>query len=664
MTLPIAQGSTRLDGKRLYYVSAAASLALMTGDYSRCYRLLKEWRETGDAESEGTFTWFLTLVGDYEDARSAGLRALNKSALARNGYRHVAIDMLHLANSAQHLGSTREALDWLSRALRITRSLRGSDLDSFALQIAADVALQKGLPGIATLLLDQAITSVGETVWDTNAASILLLYGRALERSGDSATADHVYEVAAQRGAREHGSALITADSVRADLAARRGDIPLALQLSEEAFRTVLDGRSRIGQENYKLSFVANSQSVGEQYLRLHAEASVPAPTLLDSIEAWRLQVFKDIYLGGLSSEAPPQRIADALQAALRRDEAYVAYTIGEQWSEAILVSPSAVSAVRLPIDRAGIFRDLAALRHWLSPSMADAVTFIRVDRVPPELEAALHDLHDKLISPLGLGSEVRFLAISPDESLAGLPWGALLDPETTVDAVKRRRGFQALRPLYQRLATAIIPSAQILLRSMPVSTDSTASSGGVGLVGAFEGLSASQKAVTSLPGRGSVNQGLPELGHGVEELSAIAKTFQTQPLTVLLDSTSLRKETGFSQPQLASSQAVLGLLPRSSIVHIVGHAVFNSQAPMESEILLDRESRSSITAEDLLKLDLSNTRLVVLSARETGQGQMATGGETFGFLRGLMGANARSAVLSLWPVDDTATAELASRFY
>src|SRR5437763_2719082 len=326
--------------------------------------------------------------------------------------------------------------------------------------------------------------------------------------------------------AREHGSALITADSVRADLAARRGDIPLALQLSEEAFRTVLDGRSRIGQENYKLSFVANSQSVGEQYLRLHAEASVPAPTLLDSIEAWRLQVFKDIYLGGLSSEAPPQRIADALQAALRRDEAYVAYTIGEQWSEAILVSPSAVSAVRLPIDRAGIFRDLAALRHWLSPSMADAVTFIRADRVPPELEAALHDLHDKLISPLGLGSEVRFLAISPDESLAGLPWGALLDPETTVDAVKRRLGFQALRPLYQRLAIAIIPSAQILLRSMPVSTDSTASRGGVGLVGAFEGLSASQKAVTSLPGRGSGNQGLPELGHGVEALSAIDKSF------------------------------------------------------------------------------------------------------------------------------------------
>ena len=49
----------------------------------------------------------------------------------------------------------------------------------------------------------------------------------------------------------------------------------LALKLSKEAFCTVLDGRSRIGQEYYKLSFIATSQSVAEQYLRLHAKAGV-----------------------------------------------------------------------------------------------------------------------------------------------------------------------------------------------------------------------------------------------------------------------------------------------------------------------------------------------------------------------------------------------------
>jgi hypothetical protein len=255
----------------LHYLSAAANLALATGDYSRSYRLLREWREIGTAASEGTFTWFLTSVGDYRQARTAGLRALNRATAERDD-RYVAVDMLHLANAAQHLGRTGEALDWLSRALRL---VRGSDLEAFALQIAADIALQNRLPGIATLLLDQAIISVDETVWDANGASILLLYGKALERGGNAKIADLVYQAAAERGRRERGSALITADSVRADLAARRGDMALALKLSKEAFCTVLDGGSRIGQEYYKLSFIATSQSVREQYLRLHAKAGV-----------------------------------------------------------------------------------------------------------------------------------------------------------------------------------------------------------------------------------------------------------------------------------------------------------------------------------------------------------------------------------------------------
>jgi hypothetical protein len=124
-----------------------------------------------------------------------------------------------------------------------------------------------------TLLLDQAIISVDETVWDTNGTSILLLYGKALERRGIATIADLAYQAAAERGRRERGGALITAISLRADLAARRGDMALALKLSREAFCTVLDGRSRIAPVYYKPSFIATSQSVGDQYRRLHAKA-------------------------------------------------------------------------------------------------------------------------------------------------------------------------------------------------------------------------------------------------------------------------------------------------------------------------------------------------------------------------------------------------------
>ena len=35
-------------------------------------------------------------------------------------------------------------------------------------------------------------------------------------------------------------------------------------------------------------------------------------------------------------------------------------------------------------IDRSGLSRDVASLRHWLNPSMADSAIFIRADRIPP----------------------------------------------------------------------------------------------------------------------------------------------------------------------------------------------------------------------------------------------------------------------------------------
>src|SRR5262249_28540732 len=55
---------------------------------------------------------------------------------------------------------------------------------------------------------------------------------------------------------------------------------------------------------------------------------------------------------------------------------------------------------------------------------------------------------------------------------------------------------------------------------------------------------------------------------------------------------------------------------------------------------------------------------LVVLSACETGLGQEGGGEGLMGFSQALLSKGARSLVLSLWKVDDTATALLMVRFY
>jgi len=97
-----------------------------------------------------------------------------------------------------------------------------------------------------------------------------------------------------------------------------------------------------------------------------------------------------------------------------------------------------------------------------------------------------------------------------------------------------------------------------------------------------------------------------------------------------------------------------------SSIIHIATHGRFREDQPMFSGIHM---TDGWLSVYDLLQLRLP-ADLITLSGCSTGLNVVSAGDEIMGLARGLIGAGARSALLSLWDVQDQTTTEFMKSFY
>jgi len=130
--------------------------------------------------------------------------------------------------------------------------------------------------------------------------------------------------------------------------------------------------------------------------------------------------------------------------------------------------------------------------------------------------------------------------------------------------------------------------------------------------------------------------RGLRRLPGAAVEASAVGRALGATPL---LDTR-------------ATARAVRKTLPGKAIVHLATHGVLDEVAPTLSSLAL--AGPDELTVAQLMGLDL-DADLVVLSACDTGRGDITGAGDVVGLARGLLAAGARHAVVSLWPVDDVA---------
>ena len=84
----------------------------------------------------------------------------------------------------------------------------------------------------------------------------------------------------------------------------------------------------------------------------------------------------------------------------------------------------------------------------------------------------------------------------------------------------------------------------------------------------------------------------------------------------------------------------------------------------LEGDTLPDNIEDGILTAKEIADVDLRGLDLVVLSACQTGLGDISQGEGVFGLQRGFKKAGANTILMSLWEVNDEATQILMTEFY
>lgn len=145
----------------------------------------------------------------------------------------------------------------------------------------------------------------------------------------------------------------------------------------------------------------------------------------------------------------------------------------------------------------------------------------------------------------------------------------------------------------------------------------------------------------------------LPRLPRTRDEVQQIARLFPPDRTRLYLGK--------------ASSE---GAVKRESLrryrrLHFATHSLIDETSPSRSAVVLtlDPDEDGFLEVSEISELDL-DCDLVVLSACQTGRGQLLSGEGILGLTRAFLHAGARAVVVSHWNVSDISTARLMEHFY
>lgn len=230
----------------------------------------------------------------------------------------------------------------------------------------------------------------------------------------------------------------------------------------------------------------------------------------------------------------------------------------------------------------------------------------------------------------------VERLVVVPDRSLHTLPFEALLTAPPDAAA----GGLGTLPYLLARWSVSYAPSASVL------------------------GLLARAKSGSPAPAAPTLvafadppyTDPLSPLPASATEVKSIAALYPPEQVRLFLGRQA-------SEANVKHDTAVR----TARRLHFATHGLLDERWPQLSALALSRDQEDSedgqLRVYEIFRLDLT-AELVVLSACETALGEEVRGEGLIGLARAFLYAGASRVAVSLWRVEDTATAELMPRFY
>ena len=303
----------------------------------------------------------------------------------------------------------------------------------------------------------------------------------------------------------------------------------------------------------------------------------------------------------------------------------------------------------------------------------ADFAAALRSKNLPAfEVKAAARELDKVLFAPIQplLGS-ARHLLISPDSQLNLIPFAALVDEQDryrveTYQITYLTAGRDLLKlqlDVPSRQAPVLLADASFHSPGNPAPT--TVASSRSQRASDFSKLS-----FQTLPG---TKQEIEAIAPLLPQATVLTQSQVTENAIKQIKGPQILHVAthGFflkDAPLVAPADVLVGSLRLESITPAQGtleNPLLRSGLALAGANKLESGSEDGIlTALEVSGLNLYGTQLVVLSACETGVGEVANGEGVYGLRRALVLAGSRSQVMSLWKVDDTGTKDWMVDYY